>query len=195
MEKHQLSRAFPGINARKRPPMLGFNAKISMRKITLQPAHAGDEACIENLMQLYHYDASEWYPLDLEADGRYKFRPVARFWTNVNQHPFLIYVDDALAGFAVVDDEVTETGSQFNIGYLFVAQKYRKSGIGRDVAHQLFRQFRGRWEVYQLTANTNAIAFWRATISSFTNGNFSEHRLAIDDEPCVQQRFSSHGQS
>jgi predicted acetyltransferase len=162
-----------------------------MPNIELRPALAADESCIDNLMHLYCYDASEWYDIDLDKTGRYPFRPVARFWTEANQHPFLIFVDSALAGFAVVDSEVVDINSQWSIGYFFIAKCFRGKSVGRYVAQNLFTQFRGRWEVYQLVANKNAIAFWRAIISEFSGGKFEERLLTIHGDECVQQRFTS----
>jgi predicted acetyltransferase len=162
-----------------------------MNNIEIRPALASDESCIDNLMQLYTYEASEWYPIELEANGRYKLRPVARFWTEENHHPFLIFADSELAGFAVVDREVVNPLSQWNIGYFFIARRFRGKGVGKHVAHQLFAQFRGRWEVYQLIANVNAIAFWRKTIGGFSGAKIEEHLLTIYGDECVQQRFTS----
>jgi predicted acetyltransferase len=162
-----------------------------MNTIEIRPALAADETCIDNLMQLYAYDASEWYPIELDENGRYKFRPVARFWTETNQHPFLIFIDSKLAGFAVVDGEVVDAQSQWNMGYFFVARRFRGKGVGKHVAQKLFAQFRGRWELYQLVANTNAIAFWRKTIAGFASAKIEERLLTIHDDECVQQRFIS----
>jgi predicted acetyltransferase len=162
-----------------------------MNNIEIRLALATDESCIDNLMQLYTYDASEWYPIELEANGRYKLRPVARFWTEADHYPFLIFVDDKLAGFAVVDREVIDPLSQWNIGYFFIARYFRGKGIGKHVAHQLFAQFHGRWEVYQLVSNVNAVAFWRKTIAGFSGAKIEEHLLTIYGDECVQQRFLS----
>jgi predicted acetyltransferase len=162
-----------------------------MSRIDVRTALASDELCLDNLMQFYAYDASEWYPIDLHADGRFKLRPVARFWTDESHRPFLIFVDDKLAGFAVVDCEVVDPLSQWNIGYFFIARRFRGKGVGNHVAQKLFAQFRGRWEVYQLVANVNAIAFWRKTIAEFTKAKIEEHMITIHGDACVQQRFRS----
>jgi predicted acetyltransferase len=162
-----------------------------MSRIEIRPALASDEACIDNLMQLYAYDASGWYPIELQANGRFTLRPVARFWTEANQHPFLIFVDGKLAGFAVVDGEVVDPSSKWNMGYFFIARRYRGQGVGRHTAQQLFAQFRGDWEIYQVIQNTNATHFWRSVISAFTNARFTERELAIGGDHCIQQRFAS----
>jgi predicted acetyltransferase len=162
-----------------------------MNNIEIRPARAADELCIDNLMQLYAYDASEWYPIELEESGRYELRPVARFWTEENHHPFLIFDEGKLAGFAVVDHEVVDPQSQWNMGYFFVARRFRGEGIGKHVAQKLFAQFRERWEVYQLVANVNATAFWRKTITDFVGAKIEERVHTIHGDECFLQRFTS----
>ena len=160
-------------------------------KVELQVAQVGDHDCIEMLMQFYHYDASEWIALDVNTNGRYDFRSVDRFWQEPNQFPFFIRVDGAIAGFAVIDKEVTSDESDLNVGYLFVLRRFRGQGIGRIAAHKLFAQFHGRWEVYQVEQNLDAIHFWRQVISDFTKGKFDERILVIDGRKCIRQQFQS----
>ena len=160
-------------------------------KVELRAANESDRDCIEMLMQFYHYDASEWIALDVNTHGRYDFRAVDRFWQEPNQFPFLILVDGAIAGFAVVDKDVTDAASDMNVGYLFVLRRFRGQGIGRIAAHRLFAKFRGRWEVYQVEENLDAIHFWRRTIGEFTEGKFDERTLSIDGRNSVQQQFRS----
>ena len=162
-----------------------------VQNVVLQVAQTSDHDCIEMLMQFYHYDASEWISLDITQNGRYAFRSIRRFWDDPKQFPFLIRVDGAVAGFAVIDKEVTNDESDLNVGYLFVLRRFRGQGIGRTAAHQLFAQYHGRWEVYQVQENLDAIHFWRQVISDFTKGKFDERMLVIDGRKCIQQQFQS----
>jgi predicted acetyltransferase len=159
--------------------------------VTLRAAQHADQDCIDMLMQFYHYDASEWISLDVTENGRYAVRSTDRFWQSTGQFPFLIFVEGAIAGFAVVDKEVTNTDSDFNVAYLFVLRRFRGRGVGRIVAHKLFAQFRGRWEVYQVEQNLDAIDFWRRVIGDFTHGEFEQRILMIDGRKSVQQLFRS----
>jgi predicted acetyltransferase len=163
----------------------------SAPEVKLRAATKEDLDCVEMLMQFYHYDASEWISLDVTDNGRYAFRSIERFWQGTDQFPFVILVDGAIAGFAVVDKEVTSAGTDFNVAYLFVLRRFRGQRVGYLVAQQLFTQFRGRWEVYQVEQNVDAIRFWRRVIGDFTQGNFEERALEIDGRNCVQQLFQS----
>lgn len=163
----------------------------SAAEIELRVAQLEDLECIEMLMQFYHYDASEWISLDINQCGRYAFRSIGRFWQQPDQFPFLILVDGAIAGFAVIDKEVMRANTDFNVAYLFVLRRFRGQCVGRLAAQKLFAQFSGRWEVYQVEQNVDAIRFWRRVIGDFTQGNFEERALEIDGRNCVQQLFQS----
>ncbi len=53
-------------------------------------------------------------------------------------------------------------------------RKFRRTGIGRDAAHKIFRAFPGKWTVEQMTENIAAQKFWRDAISTFTNGDYHD---------------------
>ncbi len=130
---------------------------------------------VERLLQLYEYDASEFYGADLAADGLYHVLDPAVLWSP-GYHVFLITVDGHLAGFAFVTHHASyyDAGATWLIDEFFVMRKYRRRHIGERVAHIIFDRFRGRWEVGQLAANLPAQSFWRATIDRYTHGNFRE---------------------
>lgn len=162
-----------------------------MRRFDLAPAGRDQRDCIDALMQLYHYDASEWFPLPLEPNGRFAYRAVGRLWEQAGSFPLLIRADGELAGFAVVDKEVVNPGSDWNMGYFFIVRRHRGRGLGRDVAHELFRRYKGRWEVYQVSENRQAIAFWRRVIQDFAGSRWREAERVIDGRPSVLQSFIS----
>lgn len=162
-----------------------------MQRFDLVPVGRDQRDCIDALMQLYHYDASDWFPLALEPNGRFAYRPVGRLWDSVDSFPFLIHVAGELCGFAVVDKDVVDASSNWNMGYFFIVRRHRGRGLGRDVAHELFRRYKGRWEVYQVSENRQAIAFWRKVIQSFAGADWCEAERMIDGRPSVLQSFIS----
>lgn len=64
--------------------------------------------CVEQLMQLYMYELSQWYPLAVEPNGWFKLQPKAEYFARSAEHTYLLYMDSALIGFAVVDDELLD---------------------------------------------------------------------------------------
>ncbi|HXL88138.1 MAG TPA: GNAT family N-acetyltransferase [Streptosporangiaceae bacterium] len=118
-----------------------------------------DRTVIRRLLQLYHYDFSEFDGGDVNPHGEYLHPYFDEYWTDSARKALLFRADGALAGFALVF-----TGSPHDIAEFFVMRKYRRCGVGTQAAAVLFDRFPGRWTVRQQLANPAATAFWRTAI-------------------------------
>lgn len=157
--------------------------------VSVYAASGRDISCIENMMQFYSYDFSEWYPIALSEMGLFSLRPKEMYWAQPTVRPFLIYVNNNLAGFAVVDEQVVHKTTEFNLGYFFVARGYRGLGIGRKAAELLFYGFGGAWEVYHLVQNKAAGEFWLKVINALDAHGFEQSYEIIDSDPTRLLRF------
>ena len=139
-------------------------------KVELKEASNDDQQTFCNLWELYLYDFSEMNPkLELDESGQYGGAPL-RYWTEPRLNPFLIYVDEELSGFSLVN--LSEERNR--IGQFFVIRKHRRRGIGAVAAAQSFGLFPGSWIVGVTSANGAAKTFWRKTITNYTGGRFDE---------------------
>jgi predicted acetyltransferase len=160
--------------------------------IAIAKANMDDKPIIRNLLQLYLYDFSEFDMEDVDDHGLYEYYLyLDHYWTEEGRYPFLIRVEDNLAGFVFVR-QVGITGSGeniYSIAEFFVMKKYRRTGVGKQVAHRLFDMFSGIWKVGQIEGNHPAQVFWRKNISEYTKNDFDEIREGDWDGPI--QRFRS----
>ena len=133
---------------------------------------------IENLMQFYYYDFSEYVKHDVESDGLFPPYPnLEDYWTSENdKFPYIIQKESNYVGFVLVKRINTENQNHFSIGEFFILRKYRREGIGKAVASEIFNLHRGIWEVYQKESNKPAQEFWNKTISAYTKGIFRERQ-------------------
>jgi predicted acetyltransferase len=122
-------------------------------------APLSDKAVLRRLVQLYHYDFSEWNGDDVDEHGEYGHRYLDHYWTDPDSHPFLIRQAGRWAGFALV-----RTAGVTDMSEFFVMRKYRRGGVGREAARLVFALFPGAWQVRQLRGNDVATAFWRAVV-------------------------------
>lgn len=166
-----------------------MTAKISA--ILVRRALPTELNCIENMMQFYNYDLSESLDVSLAETGLYALRPKELYWVKPGVIPFVIYFDDALAGFAVVDDEVIQPESRYNMGYFFIARRYRGRGVGIQVANKIFSQFTGAWEIYFYTNNKAASQFWNAVVAKSSVRDVVMSAQIVDGEPCTLFSFST----
>lgn len=149
-----------------------------MKLEILQPTIEQRDA-LRNLMELYQYDFSEFEAEDVNEDGLYGYKYLDYYWTIPGHFPFLIKVNEKFAGFALVREISSDdlnSPSYFIISEFFIMKKYRKGGVGKQVAFYLFDFFPGAWEIAELETNLPAQKFWRKIISEYTKSNYSEVR-------------------
>jgi len=133
---------------------------------------------LANLLELYVHDFSEFHPVELGADGRFGYKHLSRYWDEPDHHPFLITVDNNLAGLALVQkgSQVSDDSSVWDLAEFFIVRAYRRRGIGITAAQQVWNLFPGRWEVRVMESNMPAFAFWQRAISSFVGGQVALRR-------------------
>jgi predicted acetyltransferase len=162
-----------------------------MPLIELHAAQRDELETIENLMQFYMYDFSEWLPLKLGEHGFFSAQPKPDYWRKPATRPFLIKVDGELAGFATVDDETHIDLAEHNIGYFFVSRRFRGQGVAKFVVSTLLSRFPGQWQIFHIDANQSARLFWARVVPELTGGEFNRHHLPVEGYPCTFYRFKT----
>jgi predicted acetyltransferase len=148
-----------------------------MPEITFRVAEWRDKSVLRQMLELYQYDMTAFWPQDLNEHGEFGYVGVERYLRNPKLRGYFFLVDGKYAGFGLVDPDVSLPENQFWMGQFFVMKKYRRLGVGRSGARFIFDQHRGKWEVGQITLNEPARAFWLRVISEYTSGRFTEQEL------------------
>src|SRR5512133_3078613 len=117
-----------------------------MPDFSLLPAPFELKPVLENLMHLYLYDFTEYEPADVEEQGRFVDDHLPLYWVEPGRYPFLVTVAGKYAGFVLVRQvsKPAETPITHAIAEFFILRKYRRQGLGRAVAWQIFERFPGR---------------------------------------------------
>jgi len=178
---------------------------IELVRATEEQAHI-----VENLIPFYIYDLSSQMGWRTPDNGRFGGQDdLPQYWGKTlpeedaiyawpegsEGHPFLVHVDDELAGFALAKRVGADCPSRYEVGAFFIVRKFRRRRIGTEVAHRLFGMFPGEWTVGSLVGNTPANRFWESAVCSFTGGEFRTTRGT--EEPwgfeLIFQHFTSEG--
>ena len=141
-------------------------------KITLYEALLDEMPIVLNMAKLYRYDLSEFMDWSIDPNGMYHCHGLEAYWENKN-HPFIIRVNNELAGFALVASSNDNLQSSYTMGEFFILRKFRKFGVGTNIALQIFNKLQGQWEVTQLINNKPSIVFWEKLISNYTQKNYT----------------------
>ena len=149
--------------------------------VSLDQASEADSALLSNLLELYIHDMSEVFPhVQLGPDGRFGYSRLPLYWSEPDRRfAFLIRCDGRIAGFILVTrgSPAVSDPDVLDVAEFFVLRQYRRAGTGREAAFMLWHRLSGAWIVRVLEKNAGALAFWRDTIATFTQGRFNESRL------------------
>jgi predicted acetyltransferase len=162
-----------------------------MSTVTLRAADRPQWPVIENLMQFYNYELSAWYPIAFGEDGRYPIASKTDYLAQPGTQAWLILAGGELAGFAVVDDELVDTRRDLNLGYFFVARRFRGRGIGAAAFGGLLARYPGAWELYYLARNAAAAGFWPKAFERAGVREVEMSDVTVQGETCVMHRFVS----
>ena len=144
-----------------------------------------DKSIIQRMIELYRHDLSEFEDLDLDEHGYFGYSYLDYYWVESDRYPFVVRVDGKLAGFALVNQHTHFLDRQYSVAEFFILRKYRRRGIGRQVAIDIFERFPSRWEISKLPTNVTALRFWRDVIKSYLPGKYTETVIEIENHQRV----------
>ncbi|NOU71259.1 GNAT family N-acetyltransferase [Paenibacillus sp. LMG 31458] len=128
---------------------------------------------LRNLMELYQYDMSDFEDdgeNDVNEYGLFDYMYLDHYWTDEWRFPFLIMNAGKLVGFILVRKIAERETPTFSITEFFILRKYRRHGIGKEVAYKVFEMFKGNWSVSWLEKNLPAKSFWTMAIQEYSDG-------------------------
>ncbi|KAA1237463.1 hypothetical protein D3C87_566120 [compost metagenome] len=147
---------------------------------SLDAASVADISALQNMMQLYTHDFSEFWAGtsrgELGQNGRFPDYPLEPYFERPRWSAFLFNADHRPVGFALINDESHSTlPTEYSVGEFFIVRKYRGQGLGLIAAQRLFQQHPGAWEVAVARKNTKALRFWQGAICKCASaGSVSE---------------------
>ncbi len=160
---------------------------MSAARLTLQvmlkreiiAATEADRPLLLDMFERYYEDFAELTGSKPGYDG--KFVPkdfMAGWWrSRVGEFfPYLLRIEGQWAGFAFVEVgsyAAPTRNKHWLMEDFYVARAYRRRGIGRWFAAELFGRHDGVWEIGQIPQNTRASAFWREVLRAHA-GEFEE---------------------
>lgn len=104
---------------------------ISLYKVSLN-----DKTLLDNLLQLYLYDLSEFIPLEISPQGKYEQTMSPKYVSSFEKSAYIIHAELHIIGFVLVEPY----GEYIKINDLFVLNMWRNKGVGSAVVNILLKK-------------------------------------------------------
>jgi predicted acetyltransferase len=148
---------------------------------------------LENLLQLYIHDFSEFCAVGLGPNGKFGYPDLPLYWLEPGRHPFLARIDGDLAGFMLVRQIALNDGNKtvWDMTEFFVLRGMRRRGIGTELAHAVWAMFPGAWQVRVMQSNQRAQRFWTTAIAKHAGAPIRPVSIDKNGEPWSVFSFES----
>ena len=145
------------------------------------------KSVIENLIQLYLYDMAAQAKFPLNAQGRYDYNFVDRFW----EYPYLVRADGEIAGFCMIISHcpIRERSPCWFMAEFCILRPYQRAGVGRAAVSDALKRHPGDWEISWDTKNGPAAAFWQNVVPDLNE----THKVSFDGTDWASVAFSVTG--
>jgi len=159
-------------------------------RVELIEAGPEHQRILENLLELYIHDFSEFVSVDVCEDGRFGYPDLPLYWREPRRKPFLARIEGKLAGFALVTrgPGLSEDSEAWDMAEFFVLRRYRHRGVGAELAQKIWRVLPGKWQVRVRSNNLPALKFWESAITKFAKSPAASRDLEVQE---VVWRFFS----
>lgn len=160
-------------------PNLGRPLTLAIMDVRVIPADLHTKEVLRQLLEFNAYEFAAFFEdSTLDEHGRFGYRWLDHYWTEPDRHPYLIRVGDQIGGMTLV-----RGGDHLSIAEFLIMPQYRRHGVGRIAARQVFDRFSGDWTVHQVPGNDRAVAFWRRAIpvpfSETVDGDGTTQRFTL----------------
>lgn len=142
-------------------------------KLELKPVKSEEKEILRNLLEKYDYEFSQYDHRDVNPIGLYGYQYLDHYWTDKNRWAYFILAEGQLAGFVMINDYPEVEGEiDYSMAEFFVMHKYRRAGVGRFAALEVFDRFRGKWQLKRHPKNQDSVMFWDRIIDEVTRGDY-----------------------
>jgi predicted acetyltransferase len=164
--------------------------KMNLNEITLEKVTLKSKTKLENLMNLYLHDLSEFASdLKINEDGKFQYEGLELYFTSEDLKPFFITYQDKVVGFILLNTgKYVPRDIDYTVHEFFILRSFRKKGIGTVAINKLFDLYKGKYNVGQLGNNKTAISFWK-NFYKIQGIKYTETKEAVDNFECCTQMF------
>jgi predicted acetyltransferase len=148
--------------------------------IYLEKVDTNKKNVLWNLLQLYLHDITSinFSGIEMDKNGIYPYPDFDYYWSNNDFFPYFIKMDNEIVGFVLLTKNFSMIKNApekncYIIQEMFILNRYKRKGIGKNVVLQLFNKYIGKWEIGTLPNSKDVTIFWEKIIGEYTENKFT----------------------
>lgn len=110
--------------------------EVETLNISLYKAGLNDKALLDNLLQLYLHDLSEFVHIEVGPNGKYEQSISSKYVSSFDKRAYIIHAEYHIIGFVLVEPQ----GNELKVNDLFVLNMWRGKGVGSAVVETLLKE-------------------------------------------------------
>ena len=137
--------------------------------LKLQIARKEDKSLLWNMVQKYLYEMSQFYDVPMDEEGNFQYRHFEEYFSDPVRTAYLIYNDDKLAGFALLNPYSCCGGNpDYTMAEFAILPAFRRKYLATDAVNAILDRHPGKWDIKYSERNTVAAKFWEKTTSMYS---------------------------
>lgn len=152
-------------------------------RIELELVTSATQPIVENLLQLFIHDLSQFRFTRPDASGRFHHDArYSSFFSDPDRCAYLLRVGDSPVGFGLIRGlkERPHVMAAF-----FIARGVRRQKLGQRAAIEMLRRHPGVWEIPFQEENIGAARFWRELAELAAGHEWSEETRPVPMKPHI----------
>ena len=159
------------------------NVMRRLPPVDLELATVNSRPIIENLLQLYIHDLSQFRFSRPDERGRFNHDDrYAIFFNDPDRCAYLFRDEFGPVGFGLARG--LDEDRRLMAGF-FIVHGVRRHGVGRAAALEMLRRHPGAWEIPFQEENSGAARFWRALADLAVGRAWTEDRRPVPTKPHI----------
>ena len=139
------------------------------KPVELRKASKDEGPLLRELLDQYLRELSEHREFAVGARSASEYSYFELYWSEPGRFPLGIWSGDKLLGFALIRRVHDAQSELMQVAEYYVRPEHRRVGVGRNAIAEVWRQYRGPWELQVMKGNVAAVNFWQKCISSYAH--------------------------
>jgi len=142
---------------------------INLAEVQLERVTAETRQTLWNLLQYLLFETSPSGKNVANEDGSFTYKYFDNYFTNSDREAYLIKSETGeLMGFVMINQYLQKVKTGHSIAEFLILPRFRRNGIGREVAKRCFAMYPGNWEIGPADGSEPAYKFWKSVIDEIT---------------------------